>query len=294
MTQMTSDNARTFYEKLKQALGTAEGESAALVARQLMTDIAGLERADFTLSSSRTQISSESAAQIEVIVARRLKGEPLGRILGYRHFWKERFDLSPDTLEPRPDTETLIEAVLESFADKPPATILDLGTGSGCILISLLGEFPSATGTGVDLSSGACDAALGNSRRLGFQDRCRILNGSWLEPLANSDRFDLIVSNPPYIPQKDIANLQGEVRNYDPILALDGGNDGLAPYKILLPKLKKHLSPSGRVFLEFGYGQDADISRLAAKSGATLIRIKRDLGGVARVAELVYPASGDK
>lgn len=222
--------------------------------------------------------------QIAQIVARRVAGEPLWRILGYRDFWKHRFYLSPETLEPRPDTETLIETVLQSA---PQAKrILDVGTGTGCILLSLLHEYPDATGVGVDIQEGALQAARANAGRLNLANRATFLKSNWCD--SAQGQFDVIVSNPPYIPTCDIANLESNVRNFDPILALDGGNDGLTPYKKLLPQCKKHLVRGGRLFFEIGIGQVDDITRLVEENSATLIRVVRDLNGVERVLEIGY------
>ncbi|MCB9984743.1 MAG: peptide chain release factor N(5)-glutamine methyltransferase [Micavibrio sp.] len=282
--------ANDLYEQIIRILGSADIETAAFEARILIEDIGGVSMTDLRLDKSMT-VSREITENIVGCARRRAAGEPLGRILGYRDFWKDRFHLSKDTLEPRPDTETLIESVLKSFGGHPPETILDLGTGSGCILLSLLREFPKAKGIGIDLSIGACQTASLNMKHLGFSNRCTILSGSWCEPLEKWAKFDLIVSNPPYIPSKNIPNLQKEVRNHDPIFALDGGEDGLTPYKNLLPNLKKHLAVGGRIFFEIGVHQSEDVMRLAKDSCATLIRITKDLGGIPRVVEISY---GDK
>ncbi len=283
--------ALQLYNELKSLLQTANREMAALEARILFEDIAKISMKSLHLDKDIT-ISREVTERLEKIAFRRCEGEPLGRILGYRDFWKDRFYLSPDTLEPRPDTETLIESVLESYSKSfPPLKILDLGTGTGCILLSLLREFGDARGVGIDISKGAVLMARQNSERLGLADRAGFLQGNWTDRLEKDRKFDLIVSNPPYIPSADIPNLQKEVRNHDPILALDGGNDGLTPYKNLLPTLKNHLEPQGRIFFEFGINQEEDIKRLAEDSGATLIRVTNDLGGIPRVVEISY---GDK
>lgn len=272
------------YRAIKTRLSDAGIETADLEARILLEDIAGIGKADFMFRRDET-LPADVTQKITGIIERRINGEPLGRILGYRDFWKSRFYLSPDTLEPRPDTEILIETALEG---NPPKRILDLGTGTGCILLSLLQEFPEATGVGIDLAKGACEAASANAHRLGLDHRSTFLNGSWLEPLPQESRFDLIVSNPPYIPSSEIRNLQVEVKNHDPILALDGGIDGLDPYKFLLPNLKKYLEPDGIVLLEFGIGQVPDLTRIVEDSGATLIRVVPDLGGHPRVLKIAY------
>lgn len=273
------------YQNIKSRLASAGIEAADVEARILFEDIAGISKSDFIFERDK-DLPDDISAQINDIIDRRVQGESLGRILGYRDFWKSRFYLSPDTLEPRPDTETLIEEVLHQH--QSPKRILDLGTGTGCILLSLLQEFPDALGVAVDKAYGACVAAEDNAKRLGLENRTTILNGSWLDPIPEGTKFDLIVSNPPYIPSLEIRNLQPEVKNHDPILALDGGNDGLLPYKYLCSNLKRYLEPNGIVVLEFGVGQAYDISRIVEEAGATLIRVTRDLGGHERVIKFTY------
>jgi release factor glutamine methyltransferase len=275
------------YQRMKTVLAEGGTPTPDLDLQILFEDLAGMDSRLFGLdvSAGQREIPDQIEKSIKNAVARRIAGEPLGRILGYRDFWKHRFYLSPETLEPRPDTETLVESALNAFP-VPPRRILDLGTGTGCILLSLLAEWPESHGIGVDLALGACRAAQENSQRLGLQNRASFVCGDWIAGVCG--KFDLIVSNPPYIPAKDIPNLSCEVRNHDPILALSGGKDGLEPYKILLPNLKNLLEPTGRAFLEFGIGQDGDIRRLAENSGATLIRIIPDIGGIPRVVEISY------
>ena len=277
------------YQNIKSQLASAGIETADLEARILLEDIAGISKSDFLFQRDH-DLPEPISKQISDMIDRRVQGESLGRILGYRDFWKSRFYLSADTLEPRPDTETLIEEVLRD--GQRPKRILDLGTGTGCILLSLLQEFPDATGVAVDKAYGACVAAEDNAKRLGLEDRTTILNGSWFDPLLQippkDSKFDLIVSNPPYIPSSEIRNLQAEVKNHDPILALDGGNDGLDPYKFLCSNLKRYLEPHGIVVLEFGVGQAFDITRIVEEAGATLIRVTNDLGGVPRVIKFTY------
>lgn len=249
-----------------------------LDAKFLLEDILGVRDPEILLDG--TQLD-----QAESAILRRLNGEPVSRIAGFREFWGRRFYLSPATLDPRPDTETLIEAVL-SHPWKQSPRILDLGTGSGCILLTLLHEIPGSTGVGVDISPAAVETAMRNAREQNLSSRADFICSSWTDSLSGT--FDLIVSNPPYIPSATILDLHPEVQNHDPILALDGGKDGLAPYKILLPALKKFLEPGGLVFFEIGIGQAADITGLVRDSNATLSRTYRDLGGIERVLEIQY------
>ena len=273
------------YLDIKTRLASAGIDTADLEARILLEDIAGVGRSEFLFQRDKP-LPSKIESQINVIIERRIAGESLGRVLGYRDFWKSRFYLSADTLEPRPDTEIIIEEVLKE--QKQPKNILDLGTGTGCILLSLLQEYPNAKGVAVDMAAGACAAAKGNAVRLGLQNRVSILNGSWFDPIPQGSKFDVIVSNPPYIPSQEIRNLQLEVKNHDPILALDGGEDGLSPYKFLCTNLKKYLETDGIVVFEFGAGQEDDIVRIVEESGATLIRTAKDLSGHVRAVKFTY------
>lgn len=271
----------TFLFSLRNRLRAGGIDTADFELKILLEDVASLSGA--ALYESDLSLSSDVQETLTQIVERRLKGEPLGRILGYREFWKNRFYLSPETLEPRPDTEILVETAL---AGPPPRRILDLGTGSGCILLSLLGEWPAAFGVAVDKVSGACETAQRNAEKIGVADRATFLCGEWLSPVEG--RFDLIVSNPPYIRSADIPNLDESVKNFDPILALDGGEDGLAPYRYLLPRLKNFLEQEGRVLFEIGQGQEEDLSRLVKLCGANLSRVVPDFSRISRVVEISY------
>lgn len=240
------------------------------------------------IARPRTLVPTEILEVLERDLARRLAGEPISRILGERSFYGLSFLLGPDTLDPRPDTETLIDAVRSSL-DRTPKNILDLGTGSGCLLITLLHLYPSARGVGVDRAFGALQTAKANAGRHGVRDRVAFVQGDWGESIDGG--FDLIVSNPPYIPNREIASLAKEVRNHDPILALDGGEDGLESIRSVIAEIKKRLAPFGTAFVEIGFGQAADVTRLVEKSGLAPSRMHADLAGVARVFEI---RRGDK
>lgn len=231
-------------------------------------------------------LTQDQHALFGQMLLRRLGGEPVGRILGQRDFWGMSFMLSAGTLEPRPDSETIVEEALALAVRqaRPARRILDLGTGSGCLLIALLHELPLASGLGVDLSFDAAETARGNAARNHVSGRCVIVQGSWGEGLEQ--RFDLIVSNPPYIATDEIAGLQREVREHDPALALDGGPDGLEPYRVIIPDLPRLLAPGGVAVLEIGAGQDAAIRALAGQHGFGGISTRRDLGGHVRAIGL--------
>jgi release factor glutamine methyltransferase len=229
-----------------------------------------------------------SNGNLDALIARRLGGEPVDRIIGRRGFWTLDLKVTKDTLSPRPDTETLVDAIFRhpKLAGRRDEAlrILDLGTGTGAILLALLIEFPNAQGIGTDISLEALAVAQENAERLGLCDRAAWQQTSWLEGL--SGRFNIIVSNPPYIPSGDIAGLDREVRDHDPHLALDGGADGLDPYRIILPGLSPLLAPEGVAALEFGIGQTADLEDIATAAGFTSISIRKDIGGIDRVLVL--------
>lgn len=219
------------------------------------------------------------AVALEEAVDRRLAGEPFWRILGEREFWGLPFRLSPATLEPRPDSETLVAAALDRLGARrqDPLRILDLGTGTGCLLVTLLSECPAATGIGIDLSGEACETARTNAALNGVAGRALFREGSWTEGLDG--RFDLIVSNPPYIPSADIAALDAVVRDHDPRLALDGGRDGLDPYRIFAGTLRERLADGGHVLLEIGAGQEEDVKAIMREGGFIWLESRCDLGG---------------
>jgi release factor glutamine methyltransferase len=224
-----------------------------------------------------------AAAKAERYAARRAAGEPLSRILGRREFWGLEFALTPETLDPRPDTETIVETALAAFAARrgEALRIVDFGVGSGALLAALLSEFPAARGVGVDLSPGAAAQARANLASLGLDARAEIRVGDWAEGLDGC--FDLIVANPPYIRSGDIAGLAREVRDHDPRLALDGGADGLDAYRVLTPQIARLLAPDGRFFVEVGAGQAEAVAALAAAAGLSAIATRRDLSGLERV-----------
>lgn len=251
-----------------------------LDARYLLEHALGLTRTDFIANAER-HVSETDVASALALIDRRVAREPVGRILGHREFWTIDLALNPDTLEPRPDTETVVEAVLKATPDRNANLhLLDLGTGTGCILLALLAELPNAQGLGVDLSPLAVEAAAGNAERNGLSSRARFQTGDWGNGLK--DRFDIVVSNPPYIPSAEIATLEPEVREHDPRRALDGGPDGLAPYRVIAAQLPALLVPGGLVAVEVGQGQAADVARLLAAQGIGAVESVRDLGGIER------------
>lgn len=235
------------------------------------------------LALDELDLTDDQAARLATFILRRSNREPLARIVGEKEFWGLRFGLNDDTLVPRPDTETLVETVLAALPDHGrPYRILDLGTGTGCILLSLLHELKGATGIGADLSPGAVAQATANATSLKLATRATIVHSDWLSAVEGS--FDIIVSNPPYIALSEKDGLMEEVRTHDPALALFADDDGLAVYKALIPQLAGRLNPGGVVALEVGAGQAGAVgSLLQAAFPALAVSRVRDLGGIERV-----------
>ena len=234
-------------------------------------------------------LNDDDRARVSTGLARRAAREPVARIIGRRHFWTLDLHVSPATLDPRPDTESLIEAVVAELPDRTlPLRILDLGTGTGALLLALLSEYKNARGIGVDSSPGATLVANLNAETHRLNDRATIREGNWTEGLDGP--FDLIVSNPPYIPSGEIARLPAEVRDYDPPGALDGGPDGLDAYRRILMAVSAVLAPTGLVVLEVGAGQMAAVSALAGENGLAERARRLDLAGIERALVLARGA----
>lgn len=270
-----SDGARRLRE--------AKNPTPELDAKLLLRAAGGLSAESLVLRAEEA-LPDEAAVRFEHYLERRLSGEPVSRILGLREFYGRDFALNAATLDPRPDTEVVVEAALALFADRqPPARILDLGTGSGCLLVTLLAEFGGAKGIGLDLSQEALQLAQDNAERLGVRARADFVQGSWDVPLQG--KFDLVVSNPPYIPSADIGGLAPEVREHDPVLALDGGADGLNAYRAIAATLNDRLAPDGVVIFEIGVSQDVAVIALLQEAGLGIDAersIWRDLAGRSR------------
>lgn len=225
---------------------------------------------------------SLSKEQIDDFIERRRAGEPVSKIMGEKGFWKFVFKTSKDVLDPRPDSETLIETVL-SYYRQPSAAfkILDIGTGSGCLLASLLNEYPKACGTGIDKSQGALKIAAQNLAGLPTE----LVQKDFMQPDWHQDlgTFDIIVSNPPYIPTHEIENLDTAVKNFDPFIALDGGVDGLEAYRQLAKTLPELLNKNAKVFFEIGQGQSEDVQNIMLQNQWRFLTSHADLGGIIRV-----------
>lgn len=215
-------------------------------------------------------------------VAKRARRQPVSQIIGKRAFWKHDFIVTPDVLDPRPDTETLVELALQQDF----ARVLDIGTGSGCILLSLLSEAATATGLGVDISDAALAVARANAEQLGLTSRATFLRSDWLSCVA--EKFDLVVSNPPYIDSDTYATLAPELRDWEPKGALEAGADGLEAYRALAAQVPEALFPGGRVLLEIGFDQGQTVSDIFQTAGSRRTEIRQDLNGRDRVVIAQY------
>ncbi len=281
MSQTVSGLRRAMARRL-----AATSSSAALDARLLAAHVLALPPSELALHDD-DNVGAAAVARLEALVARRALGEPVARIVGEKEFYGLDFALGPETLVPRPDTETVVEAAL-AFVDQrglrdADLRILDLGTGSGAILVALLAHLPRALGVGVDLSEEALAVAAANARRHGVAQRVRFVAGNWTD--AVRETFDVAVSNPPYIPADEIDLLAPEVRVFDPRVALDGGADGLDAIREILARLDDALAPGGMAFVEIGAGQSEMVAALASEKGFA-VGFRADLAGIKRVAEL--------
>ena len=275
--------ARQLLEPAQTQLRDAGIADASLDARLLLAMALGREEAVLP-HESLTDWSHTAAAGFSRLLARRCAGEPVSRIRGWREFWSLRFALSADTLDPRPDSETVVEAALAWVGGRREASLrlLDLGTGSGALLLACLSEMPGATGIGVDLSAGALATATANAAQLRLSDRVQFVEGDFADPQAGAGEFDLILCNPPYIPRRAIEQLAPEVAHFDPKRALDGGDDGLDCWRSLLPRLRRGLAPNGRAFVEIGAGQEEAVTSLARQAGLQAAGTRPDLSGTIR------------
>lgn len=264
-------------------LAAAGIDSALTDARILLMHALGIDRTGLLLRAAEP-LPPEAAACYADHLSRRAAREPVSRILGRREFWSLDFALGPATLDPRPDSETLVEAALAAAPDRPPSNrplrVLDLGTGTGCLLLAVLHDRAAAFGIGVDRSEAAARVAQDNARALGLANRAGFLVGDWATALAG--RFDLVLSNPPYIPESDIAALEPEVREHDPRLALAGGADGLDAYRALAAALPDLLAPGGTAVVELGIGQAVDVAALFRGAGLDIAGTPHDLAGIPR------------
>ena len=278
---------------LAKSFALAGIESGMTDARALIGAALRLSRAQLLAQSDRL-LEPREIATIDALAARRLKREPVSRILGRKEFWSLMLDVTPDVLVPRPDTETLIEAALDYVVRGglrlEPLRILDIGTGTGALMLALLQELPNARGIATDLSMPALHVARGNAERLHLDSRCSFVACNLADGVQG--RFDLIVSNPPYIARGAIPSLDPEVRDYDPRLALDGGADGLDAYRAIAAGVPPLLAQGGRLIVEVGAGQAPPVTSLLEAAKFTVLSIRNDLAGIPRAisAKIALPA----
>jgi release factor glutamine methyltransferase len=267
-------------------------ESPTIDARLLLEAAAPVSRADI-LADPHRALDGDAEARLEAFVARRARREPISLILGRKGFWTLMLSVTPGVLTPRPETESLLDVVLPAFPQGRAFSVLDLGVGSGAILLAILAERPAAKGLGVDVSEDALAVARDNAAQLGLAGRAAFLRTEWTAGLADAS-FDLVVSNPPYIPTAEIATLAPEVRDHDPRLALDGGEDGLAAYRELAPQILRVLRPGGRFAVEIGPDQAGPVTKLFLAAGADAPNVHLDLANRERVVTGVKKALGNE
>jgi release factor glutamine methyltransferase len=256
-------------------------DSPSIDARLLLEVAADCSRTDILADPYRV-VTDTQQSLLDGYVQRRLKREPVSRILGKKGFWKIMLNVTPDVLSPRPDTEAILDVVMLAYAPHEAFTMIDLGTGSGAILLATLAERPAARGVGTDISTEALAVARENAANLDLGGRCDFLRTEWATGFGDHS-FDLVVSNPPYIPSGDIPGLDPEVREHDPLLALDGGPDGLVAYRELAPEIRRILKPGGVFAVEIGWDQGPQVKGLFEAAGFEHVIVVKDLSDRDRV-----------
>lgn len=277
------------WKAAQERLKAAGIDSPAIDARLLLEAAAGVSRLDI-LTEPYRDVGEAEQAVYDGYIERRLRREPVARILGRKAFWKVLLSLTPDVLIPRADTETVVETALKAFPEQARFSVLDMGVGSGAILLSILADRPAAKGLGTDISEEALAVARDNAANLGLADRAAFLRTGWADGLGDAS-FEMVVSNPPYIRSEEIETLDPEVRDHDPRLALDGGADGLDAYRAVVPETLRVLKPLGVFVVEIGWDQGEDVKRLFEEAGAEGVQVVQDLGLRDRVVTGYKPAS---
>lgn len=275
-----SETLVSLWTQVRDRLIAAGVDTPVLDARLLLEAGAGVSRMDIVTDPRRT-LTDDQVEAVNALVKRREDREPVAHIIGRRHFWKLELAVTPDVLVPRPETEFVVEAALSALAGKDQPRVLDLGVGSGAILFSILSERPDATGVGVDASEAALAVARHNAEALGLQSRVDLRVGDWAQGI--NERFDVVVSNPPYIATHEILSLQPEVARFEPKLALDGGADGLDAYRAIIGALPHLLKEKGAFALEIGKDQADAVTALARAAGLSTAPPWADLAGIPRV-----------
>ncbi len=262
-------------------LREAQVDSPVIDARLLVEAAAGVTRTDLITDPYRP-LAADQVEILDAYVARRSGREPISHILGRKGFWKIMVQVNAHVLTPRPETEVIVDHALRAFEEGEPFAVLDLGVGSGAILLAILAERPAARGLGVDVSEAALAVARENAANLELAGRTALLRGDWTAGLAD-EAFDLVVANPPYIRTAELSHLEPEVRDHEPRVALDGGEDGLRDYRVLAPEILRVLKPGGLFLVETGADQGAEVSALFHSSGAQAVGVLKDLSNRDRV-----------
>jgi len=265
-------------------------ETASLDCRLLLSKV--IKKADPVYMHQDIFITDNEINKFRVLISERAEGKPVSRIINKRSFWKRDFKLNEEALDPRADSEILITTVLKYYPNlHEKLNILDLGSGSGCLGLSLLEEYKNSYVTFVDISEKSLQIARVNAKQFSLVDRSKYYNCDWNEKdwdrnlleFTKNSKFDIVVSNPPYIPTNDIKLLKTEVKSFDPMIALDGGQDGLTAYKSIFLRLKNLLKDKGKVFVEIGEGQQSSVSKIGTENNFLEIGYEKDLSGIVRV-----------
>ena len=288
-------NERTLvraWTDARERLKAAGIDSPAIDARLLLEVAAGVSRTEIITDPYRV-LTAEVCATLDGYIERRSRREPVSHILGRKGFWKIMLEVNRHVLTPRPDTEVIVDSVLEAFPEYRHFNLLDLGIGSGAMALAILAERPHARALGVDVSDEALAVARENAARLGLEGRLALLRGDWTAGLGD-ETFDLVISNPPYIPTADIDALDPEVRDHEPRIALDGGPDGLDAYRTLAPEILRVLKGGGAFALEIGHDQAGAVTAIMSAAGAHDVKVSRDLATRDRMVSGTRKRAGDE
>ncbi|MET3665263.1 peptide chain release factor N(5)-glutamine methyltransferase [Caulobacter sp. 1776] len=265
----------------KDRLKDAGIDQPSIDARLMLEVAAGVTRTEIVTDPYR-ELTAEQLATLEDYLSRRTRREPVSHIIGRKGFWKILLQVNKNVLTPRPETEVIVDEVLKAFPENMGFSMLDLGVGSGTILLAVLAERPAAKGLGIDASAEALAVARDNAANLDLNTRAAFMHGDWTAGLGDAS-FDLVVSNPPYIPTADIETLEPEVRDHEPRLALDGGADGLDAYRLLAPEILRVLKAGGMFAVEIGFDQSQAVETLFREAGAHQVKTVKDLSTHDRV-----------
>ncbi|MDR2158013.1 MAG: peptide chain release factor N(5)-glutamine methyltransferase [Holosporaceae bacterium] len=249
--------------------------------RRMIAKIKRLDSNQIAFNAENIHLNSREMSVFSKMLERYEKNEPVSKIINAKSFWNHEFFVNSDVLDPRPETEIIVEMILSRFNPKSSLNFLDVGTGSGCLLLSLMSEYPNSRGTGIDISADAVRVAKYNGKKLGITS-ANFSIADW-NNFNGSEKFDVVVGNPPYIKTNDIPHLEENVRNYDPLIALDGGMSGLEAYLSISPLAKKWLKPNGLIFFEIGCNQAESVLKIMKSNGFHIEEVKKDLSGLDRI-----------